>query len=344
MHEILRDASPPHEARLIFINQGLNLQLQAGGESFTDGLDQAILQRDRSKRAGSKHAGRFWEKDYMSPIDAAQVSRPSVEIGEEAVQVQGDEVPGSPIEARLEPIWAGGTGTIHPPDCVLDLLAVERSGEGGSVDMGGAVVEEFEVEPPDSGARPSQQVAVEGVEGSSLPLVVDDVQTIDGDGIPAQALRGPRMEELCVLVPFMDGSGLPALFPIGCLLLDGEGESIASSTAEGELVLGEGSVPFKEIEKINQEFTVIIMSGGISVSLFPNLGSGPEAFRFGGEGGSTITARHGAVPVRDGSGKEGGIEEPHIFKPEDSGRGDGGGGSDYKGDVIGCRARERGER
>jgi hypothetical protein len=100
---------------------------------------------------------------------------------------------------------------------------------------------------------------------------------------------------------------------------------------------------FKEIEKINQEFAVIITSGGVSVGLFPNLGSGPEAFRFGGEGGSTITARHGAVPDRDGRGKEGRIEQPRILKPEDSGRGDGGGGSNNEGDVIGCGAWERGE-
>jgi hypothetical protein len=74
------------------------------------------------------------------------------------------------------------------------------------------------------------------------------------------------------------------------------------------------------------------------------LAADQKALRFGGEGGSTILARHGTVPVRDGGGKEGGIEEPHIFETEDSGRGDGGGGSDYERDVIRCRARERGER
>jgi hypothetical protein len=35
---------------------------------------------------------------------------------------------------------------VHPPDGVLDLLAVERSGERSSFDAGGAVVEELEVD------------------------------------------------------------------------------------------------------------------------------------------------------------------------------------------------------
>jgi hypothetical protein len=126
---------------LVFIDQGLNLQLQAGGESLADDL-----QRDRPERAGSKHAGRFGEKDDVSPVDAAQVSSSSVKVGEEAVQVPGDEVPGGPIEAGTEPIWSGGAGMVHPPDGVLDLLAVERSGERSSFDAGGAVVEELEVD------------------------------------------------------------------------------------------------------------------------------------------------------------------------------------------------------
>jgi hypothetical protein len=89
---------------LVFINQRLNLKLWAGGESLADGFDGAVLQRDRPERARSKHACRFWEKDHMSPIDVAQVSSSSVEVGEEVIQILGDEVPGGPM-IRLKHIY-----------------------------------------------------------------------------------------------------------------------------------------------------------------------------------------------------------------------------------------------
>jgi hypothetical protein len=49
-----------------------NLLLEAEGEGLADGLDGAILERNRAEWARGENSGDLGEKDHMRPFDALQ--------------------------------------------------------------------------------------------------------------------------------------------------------------------------------------------------------------------------------------------------------------------------------
>jgi hypothetical protein len=61
--EILRDAPPGEETRLIDVDESANLLLQTKGQSLAQRLDGAILQRNGAEGGGGDHGRRLGEED-----------------------------------------------------------------------------------------------------------------------------------------------------------------------------------------------------------------------------------------------------------------------------------------
>jgi hypothetical protein len=169
-----------------------------------------------------------------------------------------------------------------------------------------------------------------------------DVQ--DADVVSSEALGGPRVEELGVLVALHNGAELPPLFPVRGASENQPLQGSPAGDTKPELIGGERAGLLEKVQKVNQEHTVILKLGIKAVGAFPDLGSGAEGLQAGCKIPSRIGTGSRRVPSREGSLEEERILEPGIFETKIARSRDGGGSRDHEGEMIRGWAREGGER
>jgi hypothetical protein len=171
----------------------------------------------------------------------------------------------------------------------------------------------------------------------------DPVDVKGADGVPAQPLRAPSVEELSVLVALNDCTELLPLFPASGALQHEIGQLGPAGSTEKGFLHREHTRFLQEVEKINKKMTIIFEEGIEAVLTLPNLCSRTERLQPGRQVGSGIRVHARGGPGGKGGREKKGVKEPGVLKPKGGGAGDGGRGGDEEGNVIGCGARERRE-
>jgi hypothetical protein len=154
------------------------------------------------------------------------------------------------------------------------------------------------------------------------------------DGVAAEALRGPSVEELGVLVAFDDGPKFPPLLRVGSASQDKLLQGGPAGDTKRALLQRESTILLKQIEKINDEFAIIFKQGIEFVVALPNLGRIAEGFQTSCQVTSSISDGSGSVPGGEGGGEEKGISKPAIFEPKTRRARDQGRGGDEQGNVV----------
>jgi hypothetical protein len=87
--------------------------LEAGSKSFANCFHRAVLEGNRSEGGGSEDTFRLGQQGNMCTVDATEIGDAIMEVIEQKLEVGGDKVPSSPVEAGAETVRPGGAYVIN---------------------------------------------------------------------------------------------------------------------------------------------------------------------------------------------------------------------------------------
>ena len=163
----------------------MNVALQTGAQRFGDGLHDAVLQGDGAEIRRRASCLKLREKDEEGSVYAGEIESTVIEVMEDPFDIRNDSIPERGVERGAETTRSGAGETVHVEKGPTDLVR----GEGGREVTGERSrvgVEVREGKTPAAGWRRTQEILVEGPEGSSFVLMrmeVDPVDRKDGDTV-----------------------------------------------------------------------------------------------------------------------------------------------------------------
>jgi hypothetical protein len=164
------------------------------------------------------------------------------------------------------------------------------------------------------------------------------------DLVSEMALRSPRVEVAGVLIALHERPELAPLLPVHRSTAHRAGELSSSLLPQLKLTASKNMRFLDHIQKSDNKTTIIIKTWNKPVPFFPNLSRRAVALDARSKIQCGVAGRPSRRPTSKGGGKEGGVEEPRVLKAEVRGVGDGCGGRNEEGVVIGGGAGKGGQR